>query len=919
MRGITGFMSSREEPNATKSAPATNRTAPAPTAPTTTFRGADRRIQPQTRDMARAMTPGGLFGVGATIAMLTLVGLFLGLLRDSYGRAEERTESATRNAAQAVSATLTRFTLAADRLLIDVATLPASLTPAEHGTLQQRLRDLPHIRDLLVLDAGYTVVHAADPALAGRSLRDETWLPLLHDTARAVVPAPMVLGTPLSHPSADTATPGAVWSLPLGRARVGRDGNSGGVVALLDLDYLIASLRQNARNFGTDIRIYGPDGTLHLATDLPASAVGRRDTDAPTFANFLPGLGTGTWRAKQDGREVIASFVTSARSPLVVSASRPVDAAFIGWHVEALVLFVSFTAVCMVVFGALWLLYRQADALFNQRDVLSRSERRAQAEGRAKQDFLAAMSHEIRTPMNGVIGMAGLLMETRLDPEQHRYTRTIQNSAEHLLNVLNDILDFSKIEAGAFELESIPFVLEEEVATVTELFAPATAVKGVELVCRLGDSLPMAMVGDPGRFRQVLLNIVGNAVKFTERGWIEITLDAAAQPDGTLLLTCTVADTGIGIEPAALPMLFERFSQANSAISRQYGGTGLGLAICRQLVQAMGGSISAASRPGGGSEFQYSMVMRPHHGAVEIDPTPLLGHRCLVVDDLPLNREIMVRQLVGLGANADTAEDGIAALAMLRQAAAEGAPYHLVLVDRVMPVMDGIALARAVRRDPSFGAPALASSGEHLRLVLCASGQVGEPRDGLDLFDAQLIKPVLASRLRSVIAMLAAAPGHAADAPADTTPANTPQSPAPPALPSASPLALNGVRVLVAEDNATNQIITRTMLQRAGAKVDMVENGELAVSMVRRFAYDALLMDVQMPGMDGLAATRAIRQDEAAEQAPRRLHIIGLTAGAGAEIGEECRSAGMDFHLSKPANRETVVGAILRCLHPAPA
>jgi len=181
------------------------------------------------------------------------------------------------------------------------------------------------------------------------------------------------------------------------------------------------------------------------------------------------------------------------------------------------------------------------------------------------------------------------------------------------------------------------------------------------------------------------------------------------------------------------------------------------------------------------------MVMRPHHGAVEIDPTPLLGHRCLVVDDLPLNREIMVRQLVGLGANADTAEDGIAALAMLRQAAADGAPYHLVLVDRVMPVMDGIALARAVRRDPSFGAPALASSGEHLRLVLCASGQVGEPRDGLDLFDAQLIKPVLASRLRSVIAMLAAAPGHAADAPADTTPANTPQSPAPPALPSASP------------------------------------------------------------------------------------------------------------------------------------
>ncbi len=864
------------------------------------------------------MTPSGLFGVGAAIAMLTLAGLFLGLLRDSYYRAEDGTESATLRAAQSVSAEVTRLTQAVDTLLVDLATLPAGLAASDEATLRQRLRDLPQVRDVLLLDAGFNVVRASDPTLIGHSLREEPWLPLLHDAARAVVPAPMVLGTPLPHPGADAATPAAKWSLPLGRARTGhegwgRDGTSGGVVALLDLEYLAASLRQSARTFGTDIRLYGPDGTLHLATDLPPSAIGRRDTDAPTFANFLPGLRTGTWRAKQDGREVIASFVTSARSPLVVAASRPIDAAFTAWHVEARVLFASFTAVCMVVFAALWLLYRQADGLFHQRDMLSHSERRALAEGRAKQDFLAAMSHEIRTPMNGVIGMAGLLMETRLDPEQHRYTRTIQNSAEHLLTVLNDILDFSKIEAGAFELESIPFVLEEEVATVTELFAPATAVKGVELVCRLGDSLPVAMVGDPGRFRQILLNIVGNAVKFTERGWIEITLDAAPQPDGTLLLTCTVADTGIGIDPASLPLLFERFSQANASISRQYGGTGLGLAICRQLVQTMGGSISAAARPGGGSEFQYSLVMRPHHGAVEIDPAPLQGRRCLVVDDLPMNREIMVRQLAGLGARADTAEDGIAALAMLRHAAAEGAPYHLVLVDRVMPVMDGIAFARAVRRDPGFGAPELTSSIGHLRLVLCASGQAGEARDGLDLFDAQLLKPVLASRLRSVVAMLAAGPTRAADT------AAAPSDAVDPPLPPTDALPLAGIRVLVAEDNATNQIVTRTMLQRAGAKVDVVDNGELAVSMVRRFAYDALLMDVQMPGMDGLVATRTIRQDEAAEQAPRRLLIIGLTADAGAEVGAACHKAGMDFHLTKPTPRDTLVAAITRCVHQATA
>jgi signal transduction histidine kinase/DNA-binding response OmpR family regulator len=699
------------------------------------------------------------------------------------------------------------------------------------------------------------------------------------------------------------------WALPLARATAGRQGaDTGAVVALLDSEQLAAMLRQSARLFGTELRLYGHDATLLLATDLPATATGRRDADAPTFAHYLPGLPTGTWRGPQEGREVIASYVTTARAPFVVAASQGTASAFAGWQVEALVLSASFAAVCLVVFGALWLLFRQADQLWLQRDHLSRSERRALADGRAKQDFLAAMSHEIRTPMNGVIGMAGLLMETRLDQEQARYTRTIQSSAEHLLTVLNDILDFSKIEAGAFELESIPFVLEEEVATVTELFAPAAAVKGVELVCRLGDGLPVAVVGDPGRFRQVLLNIVGNAVKFTERGWVEITLDGAARPDGRVQISVTVADTGIGIDPARLPMLFERFSQADASITRQFGGTGLGLAICRQLVQAMGGSIAAAPRPGGGSEFQYTLALRPHHGAPDADPAPLRGRRCLVVDDLPMNREIMVRQLEGLGAVAETAEDGVAALAMLRAAARAGVPYHMVLVDRVMPVMDGLAFARALRADPALAGP------EALRLVLCASGQAGETRDGLELFDAQLLKPVLATRLRSVIAMLAAAPPEPPPARA-TGPeliAAQPEGPLP---------KLAGMRILVAEDNPTNQIVTRAILQRAGARVEVVEDGGQAVSQVRRFAYDALLMDLQMPGIDGLEATRLIRRDEREDTdgPPRRLSILGLTAEAGSEVGARCRAAGMDACLSKPLPREELVAAVARLRQGVPA
>ena len=883
---------------------------------------------------AGAMTPGGLFGVGAAFALLTLVSLLLGLLRDGYVRAEGVADATTSRAAQTVSADVTRFSHAVEVLLVDLAAVPhqpAAMTDALH----ERLRDVPQVRDLLVLNAAFDVVHATDPAFVGTALRSQAWLHRLHEAAREIVPATMVLGAPLAYspglsglqpganPGATSATqwslapatqwsltPATQWSLTLGRALGGNDPARGSVIALLDVEQLTATLRQAARVFNTEIRLYDQDGTLHLATDLPPSAIGRRDSHVTTFANHLPGQRTGTWRGAQDGHNVVSSFVSSARAPFVIVASQKVDAAFAAWYVEALVLLVSFTAAGLVVIAALWLLYRQAEALDRQRDALSRSAREAIANGRAKQDFLAAMSHEIRTPMNGVIGMAGLLMETRLDPEQNRYTRTIQSSAEHLLTVLNDILDFSKIEAGAVELESIPFVIEDEVATVTELFAPATAVKGVELVCRLGDSVPVAVIGDPGRFRQILLNIVGNAVKFTERGWVEVAFDAAARPDGTLLLTCTVSDTGIGIDPTKLALLFQRFSQANANIARQYGGTGLGLAICRQLVQAMGGSISAASRPGGGSEFQFTLVMRPHRGVVQPDPTPLVGQRCLVVDDLPLNREIMVGQLGGLGARSDTAEDGIAALAMLRQAVADGAPYHLVLVDRVMPGMDGISFAQVARRDPVITAPA-----EHLRLVLCASGQLGETRAGLELFDAQLLKPVLATRLRSVIALLATSPRHD-DLPCGF-PAATNSGPAAAPSHAAARPALYGTRVLVADDNATNQLITRSVLQRAGAKVDVVADGAQAVSMVRRFAYDVVLMDVQMPDIDGLEATRQIRRDEAGDDAGRRLHIIGLSADAGCEIAADCRAAGMDFYLTKPATRDDLLAAIMRYRVPA--
>jgi CheY-like chemotaxis protein len=480
--------------------------------------------------------------------------------------------------------------------------------------------------------------------------------------------------------------------------------------------------------------------------------------------------------------------------------------------------------------------------------------------------------------------MAGLLMDTRLDTEQRRYAQTIQGSAEHLLSVLNEVLDYSKVEAEALELESTPFILEEEVAVVAELFAPAVAEKGVELVCRLGDGLPVGVVGDPGRFRQVLLNLVGNAAKFTEAGWIEIGLDGEVAEGGGLRLRCTVADTGRGIEAADAPRLVERYAQADAAPARQLGGPGLGLSICRKLVEAMGGQIGAAPRAGGGTVFSFDILVGRQDGVAPPEERPFAGRICLVVDDLPLNREILRRQLEKLGARVEVAEDAFAGLRLLRAAKAQ--PYDMALIDRAMPLMDGLALARSARQDAAAGGGVVGAR----VLVLCASGRIGEMADTSELFAAVLLKPVMVSRLRALAVLLPGAPSVVA---------------APVVEPAAGGRRLEGWRVLLAEDNPTNQLVTRAVLEREGAAVVVAGDGHEAVAAALDARFDVLLMDVQMPGLDGLEATRAIL-------ARRRVPVIGLTAGMGPESERECREAGMVAWLGKPISREALVTALLR-------